>query len=409
MFRPKICLDARLIEGIAGGVQQVLVGLATGFSELKDGDEEYYFLTYRNLDSWIRPFLRGPCIPLPVDAPFKIKIRNNSIYSYILPIYQRLKKLKPLNIKIPASDGTIEKIGVDLIHFTTQIGFLTSIPSLYCPHDLQHLHFPHFFSASELSYREHLYKTFCQQAKVVIAMTKFGKNDLIKNYGLSEDKIKIVPWAPSIFPNPTSERIEQIKTKFNLPEKFIFYPAQTWEHKNHINLLIALSIIIKDNKKIYLVCSGFQNEFYKHIKKKVQALKLENNVKFVGFINREDVGILYKLAEFTIFPSRFEGWGLPILESISSGTPVACSNIEVFKEQLDEAVHYFNPEDPYDIAKTILQLWTDQKLRDSLKKKGKTISQKYTWLNTAILLRSIYRKTIGLNLTIEDLEIFNNS
>jgi hypothetical protein len=170
-MRPiSVVLDARLITGEWGGVESVIIGLASGLSTLEDGDESYRFLTYAGKDDWLRPYLSGPCSALTVpeppawsdDRPVWRRIASRYVPSSVKSSARRLTgpKVSPP----PASDGTIERLGADLMHFTFQNGFLTAVPSIYHPHDLQHLHLPDFFDPREYRRRELWYRTLCEQA-----------------------------------------------------------------------------------------------------------------------------------------------------------------------------------------------------------------------------------------------------
>jgi glycosyltransferase involved in cell wall biosynthesis len=215
-------------------------------------------------------------------------------------------------IEVPRSDGTIEKANVDIMHFTWQGGFLTDVPSIYHPWDLQHLHLPQFFSPEEFRMREITYRAFCEQATMVVAASSWSKHDLVHHYELPEEKIRVVPAAPVLdaYAIPSGGDLERLLRKFSLPETFIFYPAQTWAHKNHIGLLEALAML-RDKRRVTvpLVCSGRTNEFFAQIEKRVRGFHLTDQVRFLGFVTPLELQGLYRLCRCMVFPSKFEGWG----------------------------------------------------------------------------------------------------
>src|ERR1700674_2609321 len=193
----RICLDARVISG-KGGVEQVIIGLASGLSKLTDGDEEYLFWTYENAEDWLRPYVHGPCRILTGPAERHRDRAKIWVSEHAPPLQSFYHKLKyshsPRSIQLEKSDGTIERAKVDVMHFTKQGAFLTDIPSIYQPHDLQHLHLPQFFTPWLRMGRELRYRAFCHQARMVVAMSPWGKRDLVQQYGLPPEKVSVIPW-----------------------------------------------------------------------------------------------------------------------------------------------------------------------------------------------------------------------
>ena len=243
----RVCLDARYTDGEPGGLQQTVLGLASGFSQLEDGNEEYLFLSYPDTNEWLKPYISGPCKILEVpkaQGKFNPKINIGPVKKKSFPgpkfIYRKLKEFAGYsNIKVQVSDGIIEKAKANIMHFTSPNGFITKIPSIFQPHDLQHLHLPQFFNKNEILNREVRYRTLCDQARMVSVMTKWGKQDIIRHYGLSDEKVRIVPWAPVVteYKVPSNDQLALISQQLSLPESFIYYTAQTWAHKNHIGHL----------------------------------------------------------------------------------------------------------------------------------------------------------------------------
>jgi glycosyltransferase involved in cell wall biosynthesis len=412
MGKLRVCLDARLISGTTGGVEQFIIGLASGLSKLADGDEEYHFLTYAGADAWLRPYLQGPCRLLQgSEAPESPIIKNllKAKFSFLLPMWHHSVALLGLGRKqLRASDGTIERAGIDIMHFTKQYAFLTNIPSIYQPQDLMHLHLPECSNPRERFERENIYRASCHQARIVAVMTEWGKEDLIKQYGLPRDKVAVVPYAPLLpaYPEPSDDQITRIKEKFSLPPAFIFYPAHSWPHKNHLGLLDALAILREQYGLVApLVCSGGANNFFKKIEQKARRLRLTDQVKFLGFVSTLELRCLYRLCRGVIFPSKFEGWGLPLMEAFWAGAPVACSNVTCLPKMAGEAAIIFDPDNPTEMARSIYHLWTDEMLRRELIKRGQERARPFTWERTAHMFRTHYRRLANLPISDEDLEL----
>src|SRR5262249_42109345 len=162
----------------------------------------------------------------------------------------------------------------------------------------------------------------------------------------------------------------------------IFYPAITWPHKNHIALLKALAVLREKGTIIPLVASGHQQEFYRTIEQWIRQLHLQDQVRFVGFVDSIELQCLYRLCRGLAFPSKFEGWGLPVTEAFSLGVPVACSNVTSLPEVAGDAALLFDPDQPEQIADAVYKIWTDDTLRATLVQRGKDRSKLFSWDHT---------------------------
>jgi glycosyltransferase involved in cell wall biosynthesis len=303
------------------------------------------------------------------------------------------------------SDGTVERAGVDVVHLPIQDAFTTTIPSIYQPHDLLHLHLPELFSSWEWRRREVVYRTHCARAETVVAMTSWGKRDLVERYELPPEKVSVVPWGCVLweYPAPTESDLKRIRRDIAPPGDFLLYPAQTWPHKNHERLLDALALIRdREGVRISLVCPGRQNDHYRQIARRIDELRLEEQVSFPGFVSPLELRGLYDLALALVFPSRFEGWGLPVCEAFSAGLPVASSSATSLPDLVGDAGLLFDPDDTEQIAEAVLGLWTDSELRAALADRGRERGQQFNFDRTARLFRAHYRRVGGQPLSEED-------
>ncbi|MHB8066507.1 MAG: glycosyltransferase family 4 protein [Desulfobaccales bacterium] len=404
----RICLDARILNGSVGGVQQVITGLAGGLSSLTDGSEEYFFLCYENQDEWLRPYIKGPCglLHVPyVSAPgWKTWLKSylpvvKSIRDNLIPLFGKR------TVPIPKSDGTIERSKIDIMHFTYQLAFLTHIPSIYHPHDLQHIHLKNNFTPRERLVREILYRTYCRQAKMVAVSSYWVKKDLMVHYSLPTEVIKVVPLAPplTVYPQPSPNDIAKVRDKYSLPESFIFYPAQTWAHKNHLGLLEAL-VVLKNKYGLVVpfVSTGKKNEYYKIIRKRIDELNLNDQVYFLDFVDDLELYSLYKMCRCVVIPTKYEAASFPLWEAFFAGVPVACSNITSLPEEAGDAALLFNPDQPEEIAQSIFQLWDNEPFRNLLVERGKQKVSSLSWERTARIFRAHYRRIMNCSFTEED-------
>lgn len=398
----RVCIDARLVPGNSGGVEQALLGLAYGLSQLTDGDEEYLFLTYSDHTEWIAPYISGPCqlvyampSPQPTYVP-RVLIPMKNVWRFVRDSYSSF--LGSRAIKVPVSDGFVETLGVDVVHFPTSNGFLTEIPFIYQPWDLQHTHLPQFFTPLQRRFRDKTYHALCEAATYVITATTWSREDIIRQYHLSRQKVRLITGAPQpkLEQEPTDDELEKVRVKYSLPDEFMFYPAQTWPHKNHLGLIKAISILReRDSMVVPLICSGRQNEFYLQITKLIDELGLAQQVKFIGYASADEVRCLYRLCRALIFPSYFEGFGIPLLEAFLTETPAASSNVTCLPELVGDAALLFDPYEPLEIADATKRLWTDNILCQTLVNLGKARIQQFSWPQIARSFRAYYRSITG--------------
>ena len=410
MSRLRVCIDARMETGVLGGVEQVVIGLADALSGL-DGPEEYLFLTTAGKDEWLRPYLSGPCRAMPVGQPPAWALRRYKLRDLLskgLPFIRPPLSVPPAPRDVMVSDGTVEWADADVVHFPCQMAFLTRIPSIYHPHDLQHLHLPELFPARDIELREAWYRAFCDQAELVVMMTSWGRRDLLAHYDLPPEKVAVVPWGPvtDAYPDPTGADLAATRSTLELPERFLFYPGQTWPHKNHEGLLAALALIRERHGETPpLVCSGHRNELQPKLERRAEELGLQDSVRFVGFVEPLRLRCLYQLATAVLFPSRFEGWGMPVTEAFSLGVPVACSNTTSLPEVAGDAALLFDPESAEEIAEAAWSLWTDAQLRADLIDRGRRRAAAFNFDQAARTFRAHYRRIAGRRLSDEDREL----
>jgi glycosyltransferase involved in cell wall biosynthesis len=408
----RVCLDARLVSGQFGGVEQVIIGLADGLSRLTDSPDEYLFLVDWDQKNWLKPYVRGPCRLLIADRSITGG-RGGFLGKQERRVAWHLGR-RPVSPTpgrspdVPSEDRAVQRARVDLMHFTMQVGFRTSIPSIYQPHDLLHRHMPQLLSPEILAIREVAHRTLSDQAVMVVAMSRWGKRDLIEQYALPEDKIQIIPWAPVIeaYRQPSPQDLAQTRARLGLPEVFALYPAQAWPHKNHLRLLEAMRILREQHGLIIpALFTGTQNGLDVPLREEAARLGIAEQILFTGFVDPVQLRSLYRQARLLVFPSLFEGWGMPILEAFAAELPVTCSNVTCLPDLTAGAALLFDPSDPAAIAAAIGGLWTDESRRGELARRGSARAAMFSWEHTARMFRAHYRRVANRGLTEEDLDL----
>jgi glycosyltransferase involved in cell wall biosynthesis len=408
----RVAIDGRSHAGSTGGVQQFTLGLALGLSRLPDRGESYAVLSYADDREWIAPAIRGQVRPLDAPLPMARRgalggARRSTLirFPWLRRVRAMARRAVPLTDAIPLSDGTVERAGIDVIHFVRQAAFLTEVPSIYHPWDLQYLHLPQFFTDRERQQRDLWYRTFCARAARVVAATTWAKNDFVQSFGLAADRIIVIPLAPTpgVYPSPSAEEIAAVRSKFDLPDRFLVYPAQTWLHKNHLRLIEAVARL-RDlhGESIDLVCTGHLNEHYPAIRSALRRRRLQDSVRFVGYVSPAELQSIYRLTTGMIFPSLFEGWGIPIVEAFVAGIPVASSNATSLPSLVGNAALLFDPHDVNQISDAVLAIWTDAALRERLITLGTARLFQLNPDTVARTYRALYREVAGHVLSDED-------
>ena len=154
--------------------------------------------------------------------------------------------------------------------------------------------------------------------------------------------------------------------------------------------------------RVELVCTGQLTQHFGAVKRRVRELDLEEQVRFLGYVDEAALTALYRTATGLVFPSQFEGWGLPVVEAFAFGLPVAASNATVLPEVAGDAALCFDPSDTRAMADAIARIWTDEELRSSLRARGLARVANLSWDRTARTFRALYRKVAGRGLTAED-------
>jgi glycosyltransferase involved in cell wall biosynthesis len=168
-------------------------------------------------------------------------------------------------------------------------------------------------------------------------------------------------------------------------------------------LLEALALIrAREDVAIPVVCPGTKNRHFGRIERRMRELGLGDTTHFPGFVSPLELRGLYQLATALVFPSRFEGWGLPICEAFSAGLPVAASSATSVPDLVGDAGLLFDPDDPEEMAASVLRLWRDPVLRQTLASRGAARAEVLTFDHTARLFRAHYRRLCGAALSTED-------
>ena len=348
---------------------------------------------------WLVPYIHGPCklevIPVPRLSAMKAALR------LVAPIRFTWQRLHAAMARVPISDGYVESNQFDVVHFPTQAAYLTNLPTIYQPWDLQHLHYPQFFSKAEFILREKRYRAFCGQASFVCVQTNWTKQDVIQQYGIAEDNIVVVPWGSVLdaYQDPTVEEIRATTETYALPSEFFFYPAVTWPHKNHEAILRALQILKRERGIVpHVVFTGTSTGYRSSLDQLSREFGISEQLHFLGFVTPKELQAIFRTAIAMIFPSKFEGFGLPILEAFHAQLPVLCSNATTLPEVARDGARYFDPDSPTELSALMWEILESPELREQMIQKGNQVLTGFSIKDTAGQFQALYARTAALSL-----------
>jgi glycosyltransferase involved in cell wall biosynthesis len=260
----------------------------------------------------------------------------------------------------------------DLIHFpgNTVNPLDLNLPIVLNLHDLQHRHFPEYFTVEEIGNREKWWAQSAQRASALVAASNYVRDDLVRQFHVDQTKIFVTPDAfqSAFFARPAPQQLADLRCKYDLPATFFIYPAAAWRHKNHQRLIRAFVTAGITDAQL-LLTGGGQAE--SDLPQFVSDLKTSARIRLLGRISTEDLLGLYHMATALIFPSEFEAWSIPIMEAMACGCPVASSNVTSLPEQVGDAGLLFDPADVPAIANAMRRLANDAALRQTLARRGR--------------------------------------
>ncbi|WP_459201917.1 glycosyltransferase family 4 protein [Methanococcus sp. CF] len=248
----------------------------------------------------------------------------------------------------------------------------------------------------KVAYRLLLPKTL-ESADKIIAVSENTKNDLINHFKIPPNKIKVIyNAADKTFAKLNEIEISDIKKKYAINYSFILYVGGLAAHKNIIRLIEAYNILKKLGVTHKLVLAGVKRYKYKEIFETIEKLNLQNDVIFTGYVPDEDLPGLYNAADLFVYPSLYEGFGIPPLEAMQCGTPVITSNTSSLPEVVGDAGIMVNPYDVDELANKMYEVLTNEYLRKEMSKKGLERAKLFSWKKCAEEHIKVYEEVYNM-------------
>lgn len=289
----------------------------------------------------------------------------------------------------------LKKKQIDIIHGPRSVlPLLCKIKSVLTIHDLAFLLFPEVMKFNPFNYWSVFVKRSALKADHIISVSESTRKDIVRLYNIAEHKITVTHEAcnDSFKRIENESALEKISHKYNLPDRFILYVG-TIEPRKNLNVLLEAMVILKrNNLNIKLIIVGKKGWLYADFFDTLKRLGLGNNVIFTGYVHDEDLPGIYNLAEVFVYPSKYEGFGLPLLEAMSCGVPVIASNVSSIPEVLGDAGILVVHDDPKDFAHKIYELLTDGEIMAKMSSKGFERIKFFSWEKVAKETLKVYER-----------------
>jgi glycosyltransferase involved in cell wall biosynthesis len=299
-------------------------------------------------------------------------------------------------IRIPQA-VTREK--VDLFHAPHYVlPPLVRCPSVVTIHDCIHLMFPQYLpNRWALAYARTSISLAAKRATRVLTVSESSKRDIQRFVDIPSSKIDVIynSYDPRFGVEPQAEAIERVRERYQLHTDFVLYAGNVKPHKNLERLIDAFQIVRKrglDNLKLVLI--GDEISKYTALRRAVHRHQLHNYVRFLGYLPEDTLAVMYRLAGVFVFPSLYEGFGLPPLEAMASGTPVVTSNVSSLPEVAGDAAVLVDPYDANAIADGMYRVLTDNNLRSELRRRGPERAGQFSWESSVRRVREIYGQVL---------------
>jgi alpha-1,3-rhamnosyl/mannosyltransferase len=361
----RFCFDARTAQGHFPGVGRYAINLARAMSSALAPGEE---LTV----------LYDPSAP-PALAGVELAALPVSVFSWMQ------------HLRVPRE---LRRRRVALYHSPYfLIPARPGVPTVVSIHDLIPLRYPQYFGTGQRLLYNVSIRIAARAAARVIAASQDAANDVTRYLGVEPGRIAVIPMAadPAFLPAPNAV-VDELRVRLRLPERYVLYVGTNRPHKNLTRLVEAWALL--QPRPDSLVIAGPWDARYPEARRRVEELGLGDRVCFAGAVDEADLPALYAGARLFVFPSECEGFGLPVIEAMACGTPVACSDVPSLAELAGDTALFFSPHSTESIATTLGRLLDDAALRADLSRRGLARAAQFTWEDAARRTLELYRGAV---------------
>ncbi len=326
-----------------------------------------------------------------------LKIQGTpNLHLIILPNLSPLKRLLWEQISLPKLAINHQLDLLHSLHYTMPLAFPGYKVVTF--HDMTFFLFPQLHTLPKRYFFRFFIRTSSRRAVALIADSENTRQDTISLVGVSPDNIFTVQLGvtPEFRPIRDNAILQQARQKYHLPDHFLLYVGTIEPRKNLSTLLKAFSTVADQMPDHRLVIVGPKGWMVDNIHQQTDQLRISDKVYFTGYVERDDLPLIYNLAEVFIYPSAYEGFGLPVLEAMACGTPVISSNVSSMPEILGDAGVLIAPNDSQVLGQSLLDLINDPMERQRLSLKGLKRASTFTWERTAEKTIAVYRHVFGM-------------
>jgi len=390
----RLLLDLRWMEiGKAGGMEQMCYELVSAISKL-DHRNEYSILCPRSTYcEWQFP----PQFKCKGHFVGKAERKAEALHASL--VNQLAESTRKPQVMTPEMRTLkwYRQLDFDLVHSPCSYMFpdLACFPTILTMLDLQHVHFPEFFSETEWKEREALYRGACATARHIVCISEFTRQDLHASYGIPLEKMTttwIIPSQSAWTPLRPEDR-DTLLAHMGIKEPFLFFPAHCWPHKNHYRLIEAFARIQDElPPNLKLIMTGKPFDANHPAQEAIRSHGLGKLIQHIGYRSPFEMKALFSGAHALVFPSLFEGFGMPVAEAIIIGCPVACSNTTSLPEIAGPAAVTFDPMNIDEMAGAMLTVATDSGVREKLAAACRERKHLFSPRAAAFNILGIYRR-----------------
>jgi len=270
--------------------------------------------------------------------------------------------------------------------------YVTGVPTLLTLYDLIPIHFPEHSTLKARLLFHWATVLALRTAQHALAISEATRRDFLACFRLQPERITAIPLAadPDFTPQ-LPEVVTALRTRYSLPDKYILYLGSNKPHKNLVRLIEAWAVVQAEMPEVTLMVAGAWLPQHPQPRQRAQALGIDNRVCWLGPLPGEDLPALYTAADAFVFPSLYEGFGLPVIEAMACGTPVACANTSSLPEVAGDAAVLFDPTQTEAIANALRRVFGDARLRAALHQRSLTQAVSFSWIRTARETLTLYR------------------
>jgi glycosyltransferase involved in cell wall biosynthesis len=297
----------------------------------------------------------------------------------------------------------LEALAPDVAHFTNgMVPAGSAVSTVVTIHDMSLRLYPQCHPIRRLLLNRPLMQVAMRRASAIVTVSHSTRRDLLRLHALSPDRVSVVHEAasPAFRPIRDRVRLDTIRAKYGLPDRFILYVGTIEPRKNLGRLIDAFARARSAGIPHELVCVGPYGWSSRDLAGRIARLGLSSHVHFTGYVPFDDLPVIYNLGEFFVFPSLYEGFGLPVVEAMASGTPVLTANTSSLVEIAGDGAETVDPTNTEALADAIRRLATDEALRRDLAERGWQRSRAFSWSQTAKEMLAVYQRAAGKAVTV---------